>query len=480
MSQQVLQAEPTGLQRLKQSKVISAINRFVESPWYIAIICLLTVISSTFGGELIAYTVMYLSGVYLALFGRDFLPFITVISCSYLAPSISNNPGRNADSIFYPQNGGIYLGVLFVLFATSAAIRLIKDPELGGKRFWKHKRKLMPGFLLLAASYLTAGAFSGRFYSNGWMNLAFVLLQIASYLAFYWFFAGAVKWEKANPNYFSWFALGIGLTVCCEILNIFLTTDDIIAESIIHTGKIASGWGNANNIGCMAAMTVPLVVGLGQRTRKVWLFGSLSLVIIAFVCMTCSRTSIAAAAIGYAVAMIFALRDASQRKKLLLFNAMALVLVVILVIIFHGHLERLFRELLERGLEPRMREKIYPEGIRTFLKHPIFGEGFYPSTDLIYEWANLDQFKSFMPARWHNTVIQLLASGGLVAMGCYSFHRIQTIRVLWKQRKTAAIYIGISILTLLLMSLLDCHFFNFGPPMYYAMALAFAENIQTK
>ena len=157
---------------------------------------------------------------------------------------------------------------------------------------------------------------------------------------------------------------------------------------------------------------------------------------------------------------------------------MALLLALVLVFIFRYQLTRLFKELLERAFEPRMREKIYPEGIRTFLKYPIFGEGFYPSTDLIYEWANLDQFKSFMPARWHNTVIQMLASCGIVGMGCYSFHRIQTIRVFWKQRKTAALYIGISVLSLLLMSLLDCHFFNFGPPMFYAMALAFAENVK--
>ncbi len=477
MSQHALQADTNGFERLRQNGVIKAVNRFIESPWYIAAVCLLTVISNVFGGELIVYAVLYLSGVYIALFGRDFLPFMTVVTCSYLAPSVSNNPGRNAGSIFYPQNGGIFLVVLFVLFAASAAIRLIKDPDLGGKRFLKHPRKLLLGMLMLAGSYLTAGAFSGRFYCNGFTNLVYVVLQILSFLAFYWFFAGAVKWEKVNPNYFLWVALGIGLTVCCEILNIFITTEGILAENMIQTGKIASGWGNANNIGCMVAMMIPLAVGWAQRSKKLWLFGPLVLVMMGFVCMTCSRASIMAAFLGYVLAMLFALRDKSQRKQLLIFNALALVLAVVLVFIFRNHLERLFKELLERGLAPRMREKIYPEGIRTFLKHPIFGEGFYPSTDLIYEWSNLDQFKSFMPARWHNTVIQLLASGGIVAMGCYSFHRIQTIRLFWKKRKSFVMYIGLSLLSMLLMSLLDCHFFNFAPPMFYAMGLAFAENI---
>ena len=38
-------------------------------------------------------------------------------------------------------------------------------------------------------------------------------------------------------------------------------------------------------------------------------------------------------------------------------------------------------------------------------------------------------------------------------------------------------FIGLSILVLLLTSLLDCHFFNIGPVLFYSMALAFAEKI---
>jgi len=37
----------------------------------------------------------------------------------------------------------------------------------------------------------------------------------------------------------------------------------------------------------------------------------------------------------------------------------------------------------------------------------------------------------------------------------------------------------LSILALLLTSLLDCHFFNIGPTMFYSILLAFAESINT-
>ena len=93
---------------------------------------------------------------------------------------------------------------------------------------------------------------------------------------------------------------------------------------------------------------------------------------------------------------------------------------------------------------------------------------------------DVEKIKAVLPARWHNTVIQLLASCGLVGLMCYSFHRLQTLRLFWKKRKTDILFIGISLLSLLIMSLLDCHFFNIGPTLFYSIALAFAEHLPTE
>lgn len=475
MSQHNLLADTAKTNAMKQNRVIHGINRFMESAWFVALVCLMTVISNVLGAELIVYPLFILFGIYIALFGRDFLPIMSIVICCYIAPSVHNNPGRNENSIFYPENGGIVLVVCFVLFVIAAAIRLITDKELGGKRFFLHKRKLGLGMAILGCAYMLAGAFSGRYFENGYHNLLFALIQFFAIFAFYWFFCGAVKWEQVNSDYFAWVGLGVGLTVCAEIIGIFVT-EQVIVNSKIQTSLIASGWGNANNIGCMVAMMIPFAIGLARSTKKIWLFCSLGVVMLLITCLTCSRTAIGAGVIIYILSMLPALRDKSQRKQILIFNALSLILFIGLFLIFKGYLDRLFAELRNRGLNPRMREIIYPEGLRTFLKNPIFGEGFYPSTDKIYEWSSLDRLKAFLPARWHNTVIQLLASCGTVGMLAYSFHRFQTVRIFWKQRKTQILFVGLSVAALLLMSLLDCHFFNIGPTLFYSMALAFAEN----
>ena len=89
--------------------------------------------------------------------------------------------------------------------------------------------------------------------------------------------------------------------------------------------------------------------------------------------------------------------------------------------------------------------------------------------------TTLESFSSFVPPRWHSTISQLLASCGAVGIGAYAIHRISTVIVLIKRRSFANVMISISILALLLMSLLDCHFFNVGPTLFYSIMLAVLE-----
>lgn len=474
MSQIVLERKATGSARLKENAVIRRINLFMDSPWFVALVCALVLGSNLFGGELVVYPVLLLFGIYMAAFGRDFLPLTAIAACCYMGPSLQNNPGRNPNSVLYPENGGIVLAVFFAVFLICVVIRLIFDRNLGGKNFLKSTRKLLPGMLILGVGYMLAGAFSGRYFENGINNMVFAFVQFLSVSAMYWFFAGAVRWEKVRVDYFLWIGLGAGLLVCGEIIGVLLE-NRVIAENKIQTNLIFSGWGNANNIGCMVAMMIPCAIGLARRTGKVVLFSVLGLVMAVCTCFTCSRTSIAVAIVIYVTSVLVSLKDRRYRKKFLLFHAFAALVLLGALIAFCGSLKTLFAELAERGLNPRMRDIIYPEGFRTFLKNPVFGEGFYPSTDKIYEWSDQERLKAILPARWHNTVIQLLASCGVVGLSCYIFHRLQTVRLFWKKRNTLTLYVGLTLVAMLLMSLLDCHFFNVGPTLVYSIGLAFAE-----
>ncbi len=473
-----LLSESNGIVCLAHNSPIRKINGFLDSPWFVALVALLTVMANLFGGEMIVYSVFILFAVYIALFGTDFLPLIMVALCCYIVPSVQNNPGRNPNSIFSLQNGGIYLLCLFVLFVISVAIRLVRDPHFGGWKFLKCQRKMMPGMLLLGGAYLLGGIFSGRYWERGIVAPAFALLQFLSIAGLYWFFAGAIQWNRVKQNYFAWVGLALGLIVCCETLAVYLT-NDVVTESGYRLGNIYTGWGNKNNMGAIIAMAIPFAMSLTRRETWGWIFQVLTMVLLLFLCFTCSRTSIFFGLVIYGITLSVILKDPKWRKKVLLETGLSFgIFLLLALLLFHGDLTNLIGRFWKWDFASvGDRFDGYQKGLEVFASHPIFGDTFYPRHP-IYEWSTVESFKALLPARWHNTILQILASCGLTGLVCYTIHRYQTLRLFWEKRGTEVVFAGLSISCLLLMSLMDCHFFNIGPTLIYSAALAYAEKIK--
>lgn len=471
MPQHKLQADPARTPLFSGNERIRSINAFLETPRYILMIGLLTVAANLLHAELLVYTLFVGIACYISLFGNDFSPLCIIFLSCYITPAAANNPGRAEGSIFYPQNGGIYLLILAAAFVGCTIYRLVKDKELGGKQFFVKPRRFLRSMLVLGGAYMLAGLFSGRYFIQG--NILFAFTQVVSLIGLYFLFSGTIRWDRIDGGYWAWIGFTLGLTVCFELIGLYFLNHVIVSGTII-TAKIYSGWGNANNIGCMITMMIPFALVLGRQTKRMLLFSLIAIFMLICVCFTCSRTSILVAFPMYLVSTLFILQEKAHKRFFLYANLSILVIALLVMAAFYRGVSTMFRELLDRGLNPRNREIIYPRGIEAFLRHPIFGESFFPIVR-VDAWSTLAQMKSFLPSRWHNTVIQLLASCGIVGLVCYANHRLQTIRFFWQRRRRTVLFIGFSILALLLMSLLDCHFFNLGPTMFYSMILAFAE-----
>lgn len=467
------------LSRLRNSPATIRVNAFLRSAWFPVLIAALTTASSLFSLELPVYTLFIIMAVYLCLFGEDLLPLLPLAICCYIAPSPGNNPGRNETSIFYPENGGVYLIVLAAVFAVSLILRLVTDPDFGGRRFLTAKRALLPGMLMLGGAYLLSGLGMEDYSDIFANNLLFAVIQFAAVFGMYFLFSGAVNWKRAPKEYLAWTAVTVGFVVLAQLLENYVSGRIFMENSsTIDRELISTGWGMHNNVGVMMALTMPFAFYLACRHRHGWMFAALGAVLLAGVIASCSRTSMIMALLAFGVCMVILMRRSGDKKLFLKVFALAAVAVLCGVILMWERLMDVFRLFFDELLIISSRDKIYVNGLKQLLQYPVFGGSFYPQTEYVpWDWADLEAFSSFFPPRWHNTWIQIGASCGFVGLATYGFHRVQTARMLLKEMSTEKLFIAISLTVLLASSLLDCHFFNVGPVMFYSMALAFAENI---
>lgn len=472
--------ENSPLIRVRDSGTTQAVNTYMRTPWYVVLIAVLTALSSVLGLDLVLYSLFILIGIYVCLFGTDLLPMMPIVICCYIAPSVANNPGRNENSIFYPQNGGIYLVVIAAIFVVCLLYRLITDPDIGGKKFLSAKRSLAGGMIFLGVAYLLSGIGIEEYASYFVKNLVFAFVQFAAIFVMYFVFAGAVKWERAPKDFLAWTGMCAGFVVLVQLLENYLSGRIFIGSGLtIDREMIASGWGMHNNIGGMMAMMLPFAFYLARTKKQGWIFNLLGSILLGGVIASCSRTSMVVAVICYCICAVVLLRCKRSRMQNLIVYLLAGLTAVVFGIIFWDQLFDIFYKFIDEIFIMSSRDKLVVNGCKQFLDYPIFGGTFYPQGDYIpWDWSTLESFTSFFPPRWHNTLVQIAASCGIVGLAAYLLHRVQTVLLLLNKVNLEKLFVAMFVLALLMASMLDCHFFNVGPVLFYSMALAFAENIE--
>lgn len=459
---------------LEKPSWLRAFDEFLYKPAYFFLCGGLTVFANVCGTELFTYTCFVFIVLYLCLFGRDLLPVLPLVICSYIAPSRANNPGLSNDSLFSLSRGGIYLLILAGLLIIGFVYRLVRDPELGRMTFLKCKRTLLPGILALCIAYLLSGVGSNQLSEVGWRNVLFAFIQAASIIVPYSLLTGSVKWGKAPAGYLAWTGMCVGYVLLAELAFIYLRCD-VIQNSVIERRLIFSGWGHYNNIGALLAMMIPFPFFLTGKGKYTGVFYISGLLFLGGVLFTCSRGSIICGVVTYMASYTISLLHSRRTRANAMIHIFTALVILAVFLLFADDMLRLFRALLGQRLDPAGRDAGWLAGWKQFLAHPVFGSTFYPVDYPLFTWATSGEFVAFFPPRWHNTLVQILASCGIVGFAAYSFHRIQTVMLFLRRSSSKKMFAFVSMLTLLATSMVDCHFFNVGPVLFYSMMLAFVE-----
>ncbi len=466
--------------RLPELPFAEKLNKFLHSQYFLLLLTLLAILANVFGGELYYYAGCGALMLYLCVFGTDLRLVLPLVVTCYLLPGTANNPGQNPASIFSLAGGAAVILIAGAVVVCAVLYRLCVDPALGFRSFSKKKPTLLYGMLALGAAYLLSGVASKGYTQIALKNIGFALLQLIAVALFYLILTYMVHWDRVNGSYLPTVGVLMGILISVELLNVY-RINEVIVDGVVNKVNIYLGWGISTNIGLIPVMALPFAFYFICKGKHVILNNLLALLFCATALLTCSRAAILAAGGIYLLCCVVTLIRSRYLLPRILTGVCAAAGVAFVWIVLLGS-ETLLQTIFANGLESNTRLELYRIGLEFFKKHPIFGSAFYVlnsvenSQAFGWIWSDVDAFISIFPGRWHNTFVQLLASCGIVGLGAYLFHRYQTVRLFIKNRTDEKIFIAVSILALLCMSMLDCHFFNVGPTLIYSCFLAFAEN----
>ncbi len=467
-------------------------NAFLYKPSYMLLIAMIMAASNIFGWEFMAFYAYMLIGLYMTLFAPDCFPAVPMFCCGYMLFSAGNNPASNyGETIFSVRANVIQFIIIVAVIVLSLSTRFFFEILVVRR---KHKRMpaLTFGFVALGISYLLSGIFTEGY---GGKELSYAVLQIVSLCFTYFYFYYTIDWGKRNIGDCAAILTTVGAGLFLEIIAMYLKPQVIeaIKNNCFDRGMLASGWGVYNNVGGMMAMLMPAPFYFACVKKNGWLYLLLASVFLIGVFLTQSRGAMLAGGVVYAACCVFVTIYTPKERKIENILTLALVALgigVVALAVFLMPEETIMGSTIATGTYGNGRMDIYKAGWQQFLDAPIFGKGFYaPFEDreqyysILFEhqygWASISD-DYFIPPRYHNTIIQLLASGGIVALVAYGYHRLQTIFLFIKKPTVHKIFLGLAICAHLIASLLDCHFFNLGPGLTYGIILLCTEMLSDK
>lgn len=456
------------------------VNRVLDSPYFLLVVAFIALFSNVMEMELLMYVFAGAIMLYLGIFGTDFRLLIPLFVNCYVTPSIKNNPGLNETTVF-SAGSGVAILVLAGLALLAFLVRCAVDREIGFAKL-KERRALLAGLLVLGATFLLSGIGSKGYGDVAGRNLAFAGIQLAAFLVPYLCVGIGVHWDKISPSYLAAAGLLAGVVVGFEVLNVYRVVDVIQPDGSVLRASILLGWGNYNNVAAIIAMAVPFAFYFIYKGKHVVMSNVLAALLCVFAVMTCSRAGILGTCGIYLFCAVVVLLGA-RKKRAKISALVGLVLAVSVLVGAFFFLREFFAAAFDTGLRSNERIELYKAGLDSFAQYPVFGYSFFRLNALVaaggegsWIFSSVSDFNAFFPGRWHNTIIQLLASCGVVGLLAYAFHRFQTVKLVLRKPNAVKTFAAISIGTLLALSMVDSHLFNVGPTLFYSSALAFMEN----
>lgn len=389
-----------------------------------------------------------------------------VISGAFLVPKV-HAMGFPYYSDFYLDHMVITLAYVLGIALVGAIVCFIARNRPNPLSF---RSPVFLGMVLFCATLMFNGAGS-RYYTSS--DTVYSLTMVAGMLCFYLLFAAYVRFDRTVFDHFMFCVLMLGVLLLAQLG--FTCIDpgpdrmQFTASGGIDKVSLNFGWGNSNAMGGMLAFLMPSGFYFAYSHKRGWIGYFLSGAMFLGIVISQSRGALLSAAFTLVVSVSVLVSGGKNRRTNRVLTTLAALAGIGVVVMFRGKLLRLVRTMLEYGTGDTGRFEIWKTAIEKFREYPVFGAGFY--TDFCYgQWE-----KNVYPYFYHNTPLQVLASGGLVAFAAYLFHRVTTVVLMFRKSDAYKIFMGLCVMGLLIFCLFEVIFFATYPVIVYSLMLLFME-----
>lgn len=449
---------------LRRHFTLEKIRAFYMGRIYPAVVCLLVALGGIFAIE------QYLGLVHTALILGAFLisdsirPILISLLTYVMQISVAHSPFYPNYSDFYSVGFWKWAFVAVVAVTVLGAIIFIIKNKIYARISFKKTPMLLP-LIILSAVFFMNGLFSESWKAG---NLVFGLTSTAVYaLLFILIYHGFSDKEDSEElaGYFSYITVLIALVISAELIALFISSDGIFVDGSINKVSVALGWGIWNLIGVSLSVLIPVLFYGMNRSRYPVLYFAVATLTYLMAVLTMSRNALVFSSLAYVSSVIIFCFVGKNKKMMRIICAVGVVAVAALAVVLWDKIYALLGDYFSRGFSDNGRFTLWRTAFENFKRSPIFGEGFYG--------FYVEGESSFgpLPMQAHNTVLQLLSLGGILALGAYLYYRYKSAEPIFRRPTLTKSMLGMSIAVLLASSLLDNFIFNVYPMFYYTVAL---------
>ena len=449
------------LGKLRDSTFLHKVTNFFDGDLYPILYAVLVLVCSFTGMEIAFFVLTAAVVLFTTLFCRDTKSIIVPLVMTVYGVSQMHTPQPPYGSDFlYRPSVLILMGCLFALVLAATIFRMAACKGTGN--VFRTHTKARYGLFAMGAVLILNGLFYKEYTAA---NLLIGLALAFSFVYFYIYIYNTLEWTENTAVYVARVIALAGAVISVQFLELMLIDQPITKNDLVL------GWGMSNNIGGMLAMFMPACFYLAYKCRAGLAYYILGIAEYAVVVRTLSRTALLVGAMVLVASIVLLCIRGRNVRSIRIFN-IVLAVALLLCIVIPNPLWELVEHYIVAGFDDSGRYDIWLNGLKNFLRAPVFGVGFYTpiAPDYSYEIENW-----VFPDMYHNTFIQMLASCGIVGLAAYVFHVVQGMLLVFHKTTPERLFFFLVIFSLSAMSLLDNHLFHVFPTLVYSMLFALCE-----